>query len=139
MAHLLATAVVPLPDAAVHEHLDLARLQAYESLLALAHEVIKAQVPVPGVAPVAVDAVKKQIPSNPPELHEVLVVYVEQLAFAIHDVPLEMHPSKPAKQAAVVVPLVTSAQVITLQTGVVIVAVVTYQKQIPSVPIATPH
>lgn len=108
--------------------------QANESLLAYEQDVIKAQVPEPAAAPVAVEAVKTQIPSNPPELHAVKVVYVEQLALAIHTVPLEIHPLNPAAQAAVVVPFVTSEHTITLQTAVVTVAVTAYQIQVPSVP-----
>ena len=108
--------------------------QANESLLAYEQDVIKAQVPVPAAAPVAVEAVKTQTPSNPPELHAVKVVYVEQLALAIQTVPFETHPLNPAAQAAVVVPLETSEQTITLQTAVVTVAVTAYQIQSPSVP-----
>lgn len=77
---MLATAVVPVPEDGVHEHLSLAYAQALESLLADAHDPIRAQVPLPAVAPEAVDAVNTQIPSVPLELHEVNVLYVEHLS-----------------------------------------------------------
>lgn len=92
-------------------------------------------VPLPATAPVAVEAVKTQTPSVPPELHDVLVVYVEQAALAIHLVPSETHPERPAPQTAVLVPLTTSPQIIGRQAGVVAAE---SQKQIPSVPIPIP-
>ena len=45
-----------------------------------------------------------QIPSNPPELHAVLVVYVEQLAFEMHTVPFETQDDKATAQTLVAVP-----------------------------------
>jgi hypothetical protein len=93
-------------------------------------------VPDPAAAPVAVEAVKTQIPSVPPELHDVFVVYVEQAALAIHLAPSEIHPERPAAQTAVLVPLTTSPQTIGLQAGVVAVE---SQKQIPSVPTPIPE
>lgn len=79
--------VVPDVDDAVNAHLSLAFLHASGSELAEVQLVIREHVPDPAVAPVAVDALKTQIPSEPPELHEVYVTYVEHLSFKIHTFP----------------------------------------------------
>lgn len=86
----------------------------------MVHAVINAQVPVPAAAPVAVDWVKTQIPSNPPELHAVLVVYVEQLAFAMQAVPFETHDDKATAQTLVDVPFWISAQASNLHLAVLL-------------------
>ena len=81
--------VVPDVAYAVNAHLSLAFLHASGSELAEAQLVIRLHVPDPGVAPVAVDALKTQMPSVPPELHEVYVTYVEHLSFKIQAVPFD--------------------------------------------------
>lgn len=45
-----------------------------------------------------------QIPSKPPELHAILDVYVEQLAFGMHAVPFETQVDKATEQTLVAVP-----------------------------------
>jgi len=45
VSHLLGLVVVPVFISGVYEHLSLALLQAYGSLLAEVHDVIKAHVP----------------------------------------------------------------------------------------------
>jgi hypothetical protein len=73
--HLLVVAFLPVV-AAVHAHLSLTAVHAVKSLAASVQVVIYLQVLLKAVVFVVVDAVKTQIPSHPPELHEVLVKYV---------------------------------------------------------------
>lgn len=78
-----------------------------------------------------------QIPSDPPELQAVLVVYVEQLALGMQIVPLETQDDKATKHTFVDVPFWISAQLINLHLAVLLlIAEAGSQKQIPSDPTA---
>jgi hypothetical protein len=102
--------IVPDVDYGVKAHLSLAFLHASMSELAEAQLVIRKHVPNPGVAPVAVDALKTQIPSVPPALHEVYVIYVEHLSFKIQVVPFDTQLPNVFAQIKVVVPPTISPQ-----------------------------
>lgn len=106
-------------------------MQALASVPAEAQLVINEHFPV--VVPPAVVSVQTQIPSDPFELHAVLVVYVEQLALTIQSFPFETQFATP-KQAWVVEPFGISEQTLVLQLPVASAAT---QKHAPSVPPAT--